>query len=68
MTRLWLKQPLAILADGAAGGVVIEDGRMVELVPESGAPSRPVDAVFDASRHVVLPGPGQILVHDGPWR
>jgi len=68
VTRLWLKQPLAILADGAAGGVVIEDGRMVELVPESGAPSRPVDAVFDASRHVVLPGPGQILVHDGPWR
>ena len=38
MTRLWLKQPLAILADGAAGGVVIEDERMVELVPESGAP------------------------------
>ncbi|HEY9058479.1 MAG TPA: 8-oxoguanine deaminase [Aurantimonas sp.] len=56
MTRLWLKQPLAVLADGAAGGVVIADGRIVELVPSGGAPSGPVDAVFDASRHVVLPG------------
>ena len=56
MTRLWLKQPLAILADGADGGVVIENGRIVELVLSGGAPARPVDAVFDASRHVVLPG------------
>ncbi len=56
MTRLWLKQPLAILADGADGGIVVESGRIVELVTSGGAPSGPVDTVFDASRHVVLPG------------
>ena len=52
--RLWIKTPLAVLADGAEGGLVVEDGRIVELVAV--APSAPVDASFDASRHVVLPG------------
>ncbi|NDV87307.1 8-oxoguanine deaminase [Aurantimonas aggregata] len=56
MTRLFLKDPLAILADGAEGGIVVEDGRIAELVPAGAAPAQPVDAVFDASRHVVLPG------------
>ncbi len=52
---LWLKSPLAVLAEGAAGGVVVSGGRIVELVPGGGVPS--VDcAVFDASGHVVLPG------------
>lgn len=53
--RLWIKAPLAILAKGAAGGVVVEGGRIVELVPAGGAPAAPARA-FDASRHVVLPG------------
>ena len=52
--RLWIKTPLAVLADGAEGGLVVEDGRIVELVAV--APFAPVDASFDASRHVVLPG------------
>ncbi|MEH6717612.1 MAG: 8-oxoguanine deaminase [Aurantimonas endophytica] len=56
MTRLFLKDPLAILAEGAEGGIVVEDGRIAELVPSGAAPTQPVDAVFDASRHVVLPG------------
>lgn len=56
MTRLFLKGPLAILAEGAEGGVVVADGRIGELVPAGKAPTQPVDAVFDASRHVVLPG------------
>jgi 8-oxoguanine deaminase len=52
---LWLRDPLAILADGAERGVVVRDGRIAALVP-AGAPD-PADAsVFDASRHVVLPG------------
>jgi 8-oxoguanine deaminase len=54
--RLWIKTPLAVLADAAAGGIVVEDGRFAELVPAGGDPSAPVDSVFDASRHVVLPG------------
>lgn len=56
MTRLWLKTPLAILAEGADGGIVVEDGRIVELVPSGGEPRAPVDETFDAARHVVLPG------------
>jgi 8-oxoguanine deaminase len=54
--RLWLKTPLAILTDGADGGLVVEDSRIVELVARGGSPSAPVDQTFDASRHVVLPG------------
>ena len=54
--RLWIKDPLAILADGAERGVVIEGTRIVECVARGRQPSAPVDASFDASRHVVLPG------------
>jgi len=54
--RLHLKNPLAILADHAAGGLVIEHGRIVELLASGQSPSKPVDQTFDASRHVVLPG------------
>jgi 8-oxoguanine deaminase len=53
---VWLRNPLAILAEGAGGGVVVRDGRITELV---GAGQLPADAEaepFDASRHVVLPG------------
>ncbi|MBW8727869.1 MAG: 8-oxoguanine deaminase [Inquilinus limosus] len=54
--RLWIKDPLAILADGAERGVVVEDGRIAELVPAGREPTAPADSVFDASAHVVLPG------------
>ncbi len=54
--RLWIKNPLAILADAAGGGIVVEGGRIVELVPSGQEPSVPVDETFDASSHVVLPG------------
>jgi 8-oxoguanine deaminase len=54
--RLWLKTPLAILADGAEGGVVVEAGEIAELVARGAAPAAPVEATFDASRHVILPG------------
>ena len=54
--REWIKSPLAILAQGAEGGIVVDHGVIVELVPSGGTPSAPVDATFDASRHVVLPG------------
>ncbi|MBO0664359.1 8-oxoguanine deaminase [Jiella sp. MQZ9-1] len=54
--RLWLKNPLAILAEDAGGGVVVEDGKITETVAAGKAPVSPFDAPFDASRHVVLPG------------
>jgi 8-oxoguanine deaminase len=36
--------------------MVIEGTRIVELVGRGAAPAAPVDATFEASRHVVLPG------------
>lgn len=45
---------MAILADNASGGLVIENTRIAELVPAGHVPRH--DQVFDASRHVVIPG------------
>lgn len=56
MAPLWLRAPLAILAEDAGGGVVVEGGRILELVPAGRQPATPGCAVFDASGHVVLPG------------
>jgi 8-oxoguanine deaminase len=53
---LWIKNPLAILAEDAAGGIVIRDGIIAELVPAGKSPAAPGAASFDASAHVVLPG------------
>src|SRR5437016_14628574 len=52
---IWIKDPLAILAEGAERGVVVRQGRIVELVPVGGQPATAEAAVFDASEHVVLP-------------
>ena len=54
--RVWIKDPMAISVDGAARGLVTEGGRIAELVPAGKEPVAPVDAIFDASRHVVIPG------------
>jgi 8-oxoguanine deaminase len=54
--RLWIKDPLAILAAGAERGIVVEGTRIVELVGRGQMPRGPFDAAYDASRHVVLPG------------
>ena len=53
---LWIKDPLAILADGAERGVVVRDGRIVELVAAGREPRAPAVKTFDAGAHVVLPG------------
>ncbi len=52
--RLWIKNPMAILAEGAEGGFVAEGGKIVELVGKGKNPAH--DHAFDASAHVVLPG------------
>jgi 8-oxoguanine deaminase len=52
---IWLRDPLAILAEDAAGGVVVQNDHIVELVPGGREPATPAQ-VFDASAHVVLPG------------
>jgi 8-oxoguanine deaminase len=53
---IWIKDPLAILADGAERGIVVQSGRIVELIPAGGAPSLIDVTVFEAGAHVVLPG------------
>ena len=54
--RLWIKDPLAILAADAERGVVVEGAEIVECVARGRSPAAPVDTTFNASRHVVLPG------------
>ncbi|MCO7565335.1 8-oxoguanine deaminase [Pseudomonas sp. S 311-6] len=58
-TRIWLKSPLAIFTANdadARGGLVIEDGRITQLLALGESPSLPCEQVFDAREHVVLPG------------
>jgi 8-oxoguanine deaminase len=52
----WLKNPLAVLADNAGAGIVVQGDRIVECLPAGATPSQPVESVFDASNHVLLPG------------
>jgi 8-oxoguanine deaminase len=59
MSTIWIKNPLAIYTpDGvdAGGGLVVGEQQIVELVPKGSSPTVSSDRVFDASRHVVLPG------------
>jgi 8-oxoguanine deaminase len=54
---LWIKDPLAILADGAERGVVVRGGQIVELVPAGKAlPDTPDVRVWEAGSHVIIPG------------
>src|SRR3982075_3739968 len=55
MQAIWIRDPLAILAEGAERGIVIRDGRIVELVPAGGQPATTGVAGFDAAEHLVLP-------------
>jgi 8-oxoguanine deaminase len=53
---LWIKAPLAVLAEDAGGGIVVDGATIAELVRTGGMPQAAVDDVFDAGGHVVLPG------------
>ena len=58
-TRIWIKNPLAIFTANnldAAGGLVIENGVISELLKAGQQPSQPCEQSFDAREHVVLPG------------
>lgn len=56
MRATWIKAPLAVLEPAAAGGLVVANGKIVELVPGGAQPRTRYDGTFDAARHVVLPG------------
>ena len=53
--RTWIRDPIAMLADGGKRGLVVEDSRIVELVGQDG-PTAPCEEIFDARRHVIIPG------------
>ncbi len=53
--RLWIRDPIAMLAEGGPRGLVVEHGKIAELVGRDG-PATPCDDVFDARRHVIIPG------------
>ena len=58
-TRIWIKNPLAIFTANdldASGGLVIEDGRITEVLGAGQQPSTPCKQTFDAREHVLLPG------------
>ncbi|MBC81723.1 MAG: 8-oxoguanine deaminase [Gammaproteobacteria bacterium] len=58
-TRLWIKNPLEIFTatdECAKGGIVIENNLITEVLASGKQPKLPVQNVFDASNHVVLPG------------
>ncbi len=55
-SALWIKDPLAIFADGAERGIVLQDGRIVELVAAGRSPTAQNVDIYDAGEHVVLPG------------
>jgi len=53
---IWIKDPVAVLANGAECGIVVRQGRIVELVAAGRQPATADIVVFDASDHAVLPG------------
>ena len=58
-TRTWLKNPLAIFTSNeldARGGLVVQDGVIVEVLAAGQQPSAPCNEVFEAREHVILPG------------
>ncbi len=58
-TRIWIKNPLAVFTandQDAAGGLVIENGVIAELLGTGQQPSKPCQQTFDAREHVLLPG------------
>ncbi|MCC5900323.1 MAG: 8-oxoguanine deaminase [Halomonas sp.] len=54
--RLWIRQPLSCADPAAANGVVIQNSLIVERLALGQEPRLPVDQIFDASQHVLLPG------------
>ena len=58
-TSLWIKKPLSIFTanqQDAGNGIVIKNGVIIELVASNREPIQPIDDIFDASQHVILPG------------
>ncbi len=55
-SNLWIKDPLAVFGEGAARGIVVSGSKIVECIGQGQSPLLEIDEVFDASKHVILPG------------
>jgi 8-oxoguanine deaminase len=53
--KTWIRDPIAVLAEGAGRGVVVDGSRIIEIVGAAG-PVSAYDTTFDASRYVIVPG------------
>ena len=54
--RLWIKNPLDCLDPAYAGGIVVQNDLIVELIRAGEQPLQGVDEVVDAHEHVLIPG------------
>ena len=54
--KIWIKNPLYILAENSDGGILVEDNKIIELIPSGKKPSTLYDSIFDAHNHIILPG------------
>ncbi|KAA0935032.1 8-oxoguanine deaminase [Psychrobacter sp. ANT_H59] len=54
--RIWIKNPLDCLDPAYAGGIVIQNDLIVELIRAAEQPLQAVDEVVDAHEHVLIPG------------
>lgn len=54
--RTWIKNPLDCLDPAYAGGIVIQNDLIVELIRAGEQPLQAVDEVVDAHEHVLIPG------------
>lgn len=54
--RIFIKDPLDCLDPAYAGGIVIQDNIIVELIRTGEQPKEAVDDVVDAREHVLIPG------------
>ncbi|WAI87292.1 8-oxoguanine deaminase [Psychrobacter sp. SC65A.3] len=54
--RTWIKNPLDCLDPAYAGGIVIQNDLVVELIRAGEQPLQAVDEVVDAHEHVLIPG------------
>ncbi|NHB58494.1 8-oxoguanine deaminase [Acinetobacter sp. 194] len=59
MANFWIKNPMAIYTGNdldARGGIVISNGKIIELVPNNQRPNSQIDHFIDASNLVITPG------------
>ncbi|VXC06510.1 8-oxoguanine deaminase [Arthrobacter sp. 9AX] len=59
VSRLWIQNPQAAFTANhldASGGLVVSGGVITEVLAAGQQPSAPCDEIFDAGKHVLLPG------------